>query len=87
MVAKDSFDTESKGKMTSCSSMEQAVGGLRCLSMLVLTHLRLREVIFVVKESSLLGFLELWHGTGDKKHTLEHREVINKLFNNIGLLF
>ena len=41
MVAKDSVETASKGKMTSCSSMEQAVGLLWCVFTLVLTGRRL----------------------------------------------
>ena len=41
MVTKDSFETAYKGKMTSSSSMEQAVGGLWCVFTLVLTDQRL----------------------------------------------
>ena len=40
MVAKDSFETAYKGKMTSCSLMEQAVGGSWCVFTLVLTDQR-----------------------------------------------
>ena len=49
MVTKDSFETAYKGKMTSSSSMEQAVGGLWCVFTLVLTDQRHKEVIFVFK--------------------------------------
>ena len=41
MVTKDSFETAHKGKMTSSSSMEQAVGGLWCVFTLILTDQRL----------------------------------------------
>ena len=41
MVQKDSFETANKGKMISCSSMEQAVGGSWYVFTLVLTGRRL----------------------------------------------
>ena len=59
MIRKDSFETAYKGKMTSSSSMEQAVGELYCVFNLVLTDQRLYEVIFVFKGLQSFLFVQL----------------------------
>ena len=68
MVRKDSFETTYKGKMTSCSSMEQAVGGLWCVFNLVLTDQSLLEVIFVFKGLQSLDFFIFGMAPGIKKY-------------------
>ena len=68
MVTKDSFETAYKGKMTSRSSMEQAVGGLWCVFTLVLTDQRHEEVIFVFKGLQSLDFFSLGMAPGFKKY-------------------
>ena len=68
MVTKDSFETAYKGKMTSSSSMEQAVGGLWCVFTLVLTDQRHKEVIFVFKGLQSLDFFSFGKAPGLKKY-------------------
>ena len=68
MVTKDSFKTAYKGKMSSCSSMEQAVGGLWCVFILVLTDQRQKEVIFVLKGLQSLDFFSFGMAPGFKKY-------------------
>ena len=73
MVKKDSFETAYKGKMTSCSSMEQAVGGLWCVFTLVLTDQRHEEVIFVFKGLQSLDFFSFGMAPGIKKYIRTQR--------------
>ena len=68
MVTKDSFETAYKGKMTSCSSMEQAVGGLWCVFTLVLPDQSQKEVIFVFKGLQSLDFFSFGMAPGFKKY-------------------
>ena len=68
MVTKDSLETAYKGKMTSCSSMEQAVGGLWYVFTLVLTDQRHKEVIFVFKGLQSSDFFNLGMEPGLKRY-------------------
>ena len=68
MVTKDSFETAYKGKMTSCSSMEQAVRELWCVFTLVLTDQRQKEVIFVFKGPQSFDFFIFGMAPGFKKY-------------------
>ena len=68
MVTKDSFETAYKGKITSCSLMEQAVGRLWCVFTLVLTDQRHKEVIFVFKGLQSLDFFSFGMAPGFKKY-------------------
>ena len=68
MVTKDSFETAYKVKMTSCSSMEQAVEELWCVFTLVLTDQRKKEVIFVFKGLQSLDFFSFGMAPGFKKY-------------------
>ena len=68
MVTKDSFETAYKGKMTSCSSMEQAVGGLWYVFTLVLTDQRHKEDIFVFKGLQSLDFFSFGMTPGINKY-------------------
>ena len=73
MVTKDSFETAYKGKITSCSSMEQAVGGLWCVFTLVLTDQRQKEVIFVFKGLKSLDFVSFGMAPGIIKYIRTQR--------------
>ena len=68
METKDSFETAYKGKITSCSSMEQAVGGLWYVFTLVLTDQRHKEVIFVFEGLQSFDFFSLGMAPGFKKY-------------------